>query len=149
MKILTYVVILVVVAAVIAGFFVLGTPSKERARRLDQQRVSHLENIQWQIINYWQTKKQLPAELDNLTNELNGFVLPADPETGLAYEYQVLNEENLTFELCADFKTQNTIEHDLLKPEISAPDWNWQHKAGRVCFERTIGPDLYPVLNKN
>lgn len=27
-------------------------------------------------------------------------------------------------------------------------DANWEHAAGRTCFERTIDPDLYPPREK-
>src|SRR3989338_2777850 len=45
-----------VIGSIVAGFSVLGTPATQRAYRYDSQKVSDLQNIQWQIVNYWQQK---------------------------------------------------------------------------------------------
>ena len=44
----------VVVAAIVSGFFIIGSPATQRALRMDQERVNALTNIQNQIVNYWQ-----------------------------------------------------------------------------------------------
>ena len=46
-----YAVTCVVVAAVIAGFILAGSPQSERLRRFDDQRVNELQNIQAQIVD--------------------------------------------------------------------------------------------------
>lgn len=152
MKLFSYIVIAVVGISIIAGFFVLGTPKEERMRRFDSQRISDLQTIQWQVINYWQAKGKLPESLSTLVDETQGVRPPIDPETGTAYEYKIIDEEKLTFELCANFKTQNSASEaeDVAKSSRSygpyGPEpvnWNWQHGADRTCFERTIDPDTY------
>lgn len=157
------VVILLVLGSIIAGFFIAGSPQSQRLIRLDERRVSDLQTIQWQLINYWQRKESLPANLNDLADPISGFVVPRDPETGGAYEYNM--SDGLSFELCAVFSISAV---DGLSPEMplarpvpaTAPDmarypkggdsYNvWWHDAGRVCFDRTIDPDLYPPLNDN
>lgn len=151
MKLFTYFIIAVVAIAIIAGFFVLGTPQAERMKKFDNLRVNNLQDIQWQVINYWQTKKTLPDNLDLLINETNGTRPPVDPETGESYSYKVVDAKKLTFELCANFKTESlvddpkTIENGVVSLPYGPGDinWNWQHGVGNVCFERTIDPDQY------
>lgn len=144
-------VILVVAAGVVYGFWVAGSPFAERLRRFDERKIQDLQTIQWQVINYWQRKDKLPARLEELRDDISGFVPPRDPETGEAYEYRTL--ETLRFELCAAFKTssvaasegQNAIR---VLPKAfpgpgNTPAENWAHDIGRACFERAIDPELY------
>ncbi|MFH1866680.1 MAG: hypothetical protein ABIJ81_01195 [Patescibacteria group bacterium] len=154
MKYFSYIIIAIVAIAVIAGFFIVGSPTDERLRRADEQRVSDLENIQWQIINYWQSKEQLPATLDDLIDNISGWRSPLDPETGTAYDYEVTGD--LSFNLCSNFNlvSEGVSEHALTKPlperVLTRPfppvTDNWQHPAGKHCFERTIDPDLYKPI---
>ncbi|MEK7148063.1 MAG: DUF5671 domain-containing protein, partial [Patescibacteria group bacterium] len=48
--------LVVILGSIIAGFMVIGSPASQRARRYDNTRVSDLQNIQWQIVNYYQQK---------------------------------------------------------------------------------------------
>lgn len=141
----------VVVAAVVTGFFHAGSPSEERVRRIDEQRVSDLQMIQGQVVSYWQAKEKLPEDLNALTDGIRGYTNPTDPETGAAYEYRTV--EPRSFELCATFDRKST---DILDPSLAAMPrapydagigmMNWNHDAGRYCFTRTIDPDFYPPL---
>lgn len=146
-----WIVSMMVGAAIVGGFFMVGSPATQRARRLDEQRVNHLQAIQSQIINYWQQKNALPGELDDLYDSISGFRPPPDPETDLPYEYVITNESSLTFQLCAAFKTSNSFYNRTLKPLVPERNFidpyqqNWDHTIGRVCFDRTIDPDLYGI----
>lgn len=152
MKLFNYLIIGIVILAIVVGFFILSTPKSERLRRLDERRVSDLQSIQWQVINYWQTKNELPEGLSSLEDQTTGVRPPVDPETGLIYEYKIIPEKDLTFELCADFKTnssssidaKNVLSRPMMPYEIGLEAWNWQHSAGHFCFERTIDPEQYP-----
>jgi len=149
-KSLVWVSALVVLAALIGGFLVMGSPLSQRAYRLDEQRTGDLSQIQWQIIDYWQNKETLPVELGVLEDDLRGFNLPSDPVTGEPYSYNVTGE--LSFELCATFDNKN---RDELKGRGAYPLYDefssvfpggstWEHEAGEVCFDRTIDPDFFP-----
>ena len=112
---------------------------------MDQQRVQDLQTIQWQIVSFWQSKNRLPATLDQLKDSISGFVSPTDPQTGAVYGYNVLGSAK--FSLCADFEASGNLEGGLAEPKTvdSVQDRmdNWRHEAGRVCFERTIDPEIY------
>jgi len=141
---------LVVLASLIIGFMVMGSPAEQRQHRLDQQRVNDLSQIQWRILEHWQSKERLPDQLSALTDSFSGFEVPVDPVTGAAYEYVVIDD--LTFELCATFAQPSVSDRSAFERGIAPSsvvgrglNQNWEHDAGRHCFERTIDPELYPV----
>lgn len=147
MQFFEWTVVSVVAVGIVGAFFVVGSPQQERLRRFDEQRVSDLENIQWQIVNYWQKKQSLPADFSLLEDDIMGSRAAMDPETGAMYGYEVRG--NLMFVLCATFSLPSAGKEVINSRAIPvAPDSefgaNWEHAAGHVCFERTIDPDLYP-----
>jgi hypothetical protein len=141
----------VVLGSIILSFFLVGSPAHQRAVRFDDQRVSDLQNVQYQIINHWQQKEILPADLSDLADSVSGFVPPTDPDTRAQYEYAV--KSPLAFELCATFgaKSVDSGAPDRMyavpmeKGGINAPAESWSHEAGRACFERTIDPAIYTI----
>jgi hypothetical protein len=155
---------ILVIASIYCSFSIMGSPAKQRMLRLDDRRISDLQNIQYQVINYWQQKEKLPKDLKVLLNPLTGFSLPVPPEfeKGELYEYTVKGP--LKFELCASFSLpmpKGWVESrgyynggimpmfDKSTSSISpipAGGFNesWDHQTGRTCFERTIDKDIYP-----
>lgn len=139
---------LIVIASIVGGFFIMGSPMTQRLLRFDQQKVSDLQTIQWQVVNYWQQKQSLPTSLDQLRDPISGFIPPIDPQSGLAYEYKPLS--NLSFELCASFNLEGGANGRMssIPQPLGAEQFNWQHESGRTCFERTIDPQLYPPVKR-
>lgn len=161
--------IILVIVAISYSFIIIGSPMKQRLLRLDDRRMGDLQNIQYQVINYWQQKEKLPKDLKELSNPLSGYSLPVPPEfeKGEKYEYTVKGP--LTFELCATFALPMprgwreygggygggfpmiSYERDT---SISYPypgagsNESWDHQAGRTCFTRTIDKDIYPPYPK-
>lgn len=153
MKILAVAASAAVLLSIVGGFFVVGSPKTERLRRFDEERVSDLQNIQWQVINYWQSKEALPEELEDLEDSISGFVVPTDPETEDRYEYNTT--AGLSFNLCATFtlesegiQTYDGVPRprsiDIKEQALGLPSALWEHDSGRVCFDRIIDPELYP-----
>lgn len=155
----------VVAATIVAGFFIIGTPGQVRLYRFDDQKISDLQNIQWQVVNYWQTKGKLPMALADLNDPISGFTPPVDSQTGTPYEYAVLT--SISFKLCAVFNADmqpdsqyyNTNGVTVAKTPPSVPFVNtqfpadlsadtWQHGKGEICFTRTIDPERYPPFKK-
>lgn len=149
---LGFAVAVVVAVAIIAGFFIVGTPRQARLARFDSQRVSDLQNIQWQIVNYWQQKQKLPGISNDLADPISGFSVPFDPQTKEVYEYK--ETAPLSFQLCAVFNKESRKMMDgfgMSRPYPAMPVAikgegidNWQHGKGHACFERTIDPERYP-----
>src|SRR3989344_1301840 len=71
---------------------VVGTPAQQRAQRFDERRVNDLMVLQNQIISYWQNKDKLPSVLDDLQDDISGFIPPVDPETQEPYTYKPRNQ---------------------------------------------------------
>lgn len=145
----------VATATIVAGFFIVGTPREARRARYDAQRVSDLQNIQWQIVNYWQQKEKLPNTLDELGDPLSGYNIPRDPEQNFAYEYE--RGANLSFRLCAVFNGESrammytgvTRPYPAMSMPIKEDGSDtWHHTGGHACFERTIDPERYPPISK-
>ncbi len=147
----------VALAAIVAGFFIVGSPSAARDTRLDVQRVNDLMSIQSQVVSFYQQKEELPGTLAELSDPLSYFTLPKDPKTGMDYTYEKTG--TLAFKLCADFAREGkdmtgrggyagdmAVSYPYPGPEGGME--NWKHGAGTVCFERTIDPERYPVFEK-
>ncbi len=162
--------IILVIVAIVVGFLIVGSPATQRALRFDQQRVSDLQNIQSQIVyNYWQTKGKVPAKLDDLKDSLSYNSIPVDPETKKPYVYLNGWETEVTagtnyFELCATFAKESRDDsgrgayygggiaypREAISsyPYMGGANDSWAHKAGFVCFQRSIDPSKYPVSEK-
>lgn len=144
----------IILTMVIGAFFIVGSPKSARLSQLDQQKINDLQNIQSQVVNYWQKKGQLPETLADLQDPIAGYVAPNDPQTNQPYEYHVKSATERKFELCAAFnlasgKTANMNGRsiDYSPPAVYPYDYvnqNWEHEPGRACFNRTIDPQLYP-----
>jgi hypothetical protein len=143
---------IVALGAIVLGFSVIGSPASQRAMRYDMQKVTDLQNIQWQIIGYYELKGAIPEKLDDLKDPIkSGYMSILDPETQAPYVYE--KTSNLSFKLCANFNkpSDNLSNVSIVGPTdniIGREGENWQHPAGKHCFERTIDPDLYPVTRK-
>ncbi|MCX6724069.1 MAG: DUF5671 domain-containing protein [Candidatus Staskawiczbacteria bacterium] len=139
-----------VLVAIISSFFIVGSPASARLMQFDQQKVNDLQNIQYQVVNYWQSKEKLPVALGDLDNKISGFVVPFDPQTNSPYEYIVKDATSLSFELCATFNktSQGNAITQPYYPTPSGIDQNWSHATGKVCFERTIDKQFYPPFSK-
>lgn len=150
----SWLIIAVVIAAILWGFAVIGSPFQQREKRFDERRVNDLSIIQSQIINYWQRKESLPKELKDLEDPISGFFVPRDPQTGIDYEYVVDGGKEVKFKLCAVFNNSNLGKLDdtvKTRPVLPGGEYypdSWQHDSGRQCFDRKIDPELYPQLNK-
>ena len=146
----------IVLISVVGAFFIVGSPKTARLIQLDQQKISDLQNIQYEVVNYWQRKEKLPDKLTDLEDSISGFIAPVDPQlkenASYIYEYNIKDSTALTFELCAIFNKQgkdnNGYYQTMPYPELTKVQYNWDHEAGRVCFARTIDKELYPPLNK-
>jgi len=133
-------------ASIIYGFFLVGSPAKQRDIRFDEQRVINLQGIQGSVASYWQQKKTLPVNLDAL--KVLGFEIPGDPQTDQLYEYAVIGE--LSFRLCAEFKTATKEEAYYDKSMFyyssvgvaTVPKY-WVHNVGRACYESAIDKDFF------
>jgi hypothetical protein len=114
---------LVVIAVVVAGLQLSGSPARERDRRLDGQRVASLQQLASVVSLYHEVSGSLPPTLAALVDGRNLQELPRDPVTGRSYDYEP--EADGSYALCAVF--------DAASEEGELPEF-WMHEAGRYCF---------------
>jgi hypothetical protein len=121
------VVTLAVIAAVVAGVYLLGSPAEERARRLDERRVQDLSGIAQAVDLYWTRESRLPPSLEQLRSDTGAAVTVADPSTAAPYDYRPL--EGGRYQLCASFEGDS-------RDSNRVDTGFWTHRAGRQCFQR-------------
>lgn len=142
---------IVVLVSVIGSFFIIGSPATARLVQFDDQKISDLQVIQYQIVNYYQSKGVLPNSLLDLSDPIAGFKAPVDQQTQASYEYIVKDSNSLSFELCANFNKPSQDKYNRVAVPIYSGKGiseNWDHLEGRVCFERQIDKQLYPLFDK-
>lgn len=145
-KTFAVVVALVILGSIVGGFAIMGSPATARSLRFDERKISDLSSIQGQITYFWQQKQELPQTLEELNNPLSHFTVPNDPQTNQPYEYRMISPTS--FELCATFNLEQRESNNRNSRAMYEFGGNWEHEAGRQCFERTIDPELYPPLLK-
>lgn len=131
----------VVLTSVAYGLVVIDSPAVVREMKLDEKEIMDLQDIQSRIQDHvYQTNGELPMTYE----ELYPADVPAAPEGRDAYEYIVTD---IGFSLCATFgeASQNTDSMARSVPVIAEKgqfyvSQNWEHPAGRYCFERIISP---------
>lgn len=142
---------ILVAAAIVSGFFIIGTPQQARQYRLDVERVNDLQILQSEVTSFYQQKRVLPNTLSQLNDPLLSYTVPVDPETGEMYRYE--KTADLGFRLCAVFGAESLKTAELARtaPVIvggKEQSSSWYHSAGEVCFDRAIDPDFFPPLTK-
>lgn len=131
--------IVVVLACLISGFTMVGSPQEQQKLVRDERRISDLQGMTYALQNYYDRTKKLPEVLVEAYG--GGYVvdLPGDPSTTQPYEYRKTG--TTSYELCATFEF-STAEDEASRPKALYPaepyEFNWSHPAGRYCFNRTV-----------
>jgi hypothetical protein len=121
-----------VLAAIVAGFWLLGSPNQQRLISLDTQRVQDLSmiaselNIDLSPINGSTAAKPLPEQLPQRIRDQF-----KDPDTQEPYTYKRISDQ--AYQLCATFATSSQKP----QPTQNFPmgDARWQHPEGTHCYE--------------
>ena len=118
---------IVVLAALVAGFLAVGSPTRARLQRQDAERVQDLSSISTVLEAYAALHHGLPEALATVRARGN---IPSsslrDPVSGAPYEYRTTGVAS--YEICALFSTATN----------EAEDSVWSHRAGRSCFRREV-----------
>ena len=123
----------VVIATIVAAIVVMGSPSAQRAAKLDSRRIHDLDRIVDVIGNYAERKHSLPPDLATIAKEPGRRLAIADPVDGSPYGYEITGAR--TFRLCAVFATDTARSHQ------GSERWRgeeWNHGTGRHCFDRKV-----------
>jgi hypothetical protein len=120
----------VVVASIVVGMILVGSPAEGRLQQLDSARIEDLKGIMVGIDSFWSRNERLPASLEELIADPRVGVKTQDPGSAAQYDFAPVDED--TFELCATF--------DLESPAPARPSSAdfWRHGAARQCFELDV-----------
>ncbi|MFH0821002.1 MAG: hypothetical protein V1908_04470 [Candidatus Peregrinibacteria bacterium] len=136
---------ILILVAIVLGFFAVGSPLEAQVKRLDERRIQDLSSLSYQLDEHFRIQKKLPATLQDLsTAVLKDFSnLPRDPETGELYGYERLSENR--YKLCTTFLRETDSQEQSQAPYYGPMD-NWSHGHGLTCFTREIRPEsqLFP-----
>lgn len=119
---------LIVSCTVIYGFIDGGSPRAARNKRYDDTRIQNIQSISNSVNRYYQRKMVLPYTiLEASTDSGQGGYLPEqqDPETNIAYGYQIVSDKE--YKVCATFAT-DTINNT---PQYLA---EFAHPSGLYCL---------------
>ena len=139
--------VLFILVSIFWGFSVLGSPRTQRLLKYDEQKVMDLQNIQGNIVSYFQMTGKLPETAEDL--KYRGLSL-TDSQTQKPYEYHKTG--NTTFTLCAEFNEASQDNENILKGRpVSVPTGvlydgtiSWAHPVGNFCFSQVIQDWQYP-----
>ncbi len=123
---------ILILAVIVSGFLLIGTPSHQRDLRMDERRVNDLMMLQNEVLYYFERNGNLPQNIDMLQ-----ITAPVDPDTGKYYEYIIVDEHS--FRLCAHFATDNQAKTPFVNQQVRYYDpymQDWSHTSGQYCFER-------------
>ena len=126
----------IVVATLGAALWVMESPSKQRDRRIDERRIGELTAIANAVDAWRASKASLPPSLAILAGEPGASLAVVDPVDGTPYEYRIVSTSR--YRLCARFATTTSGGDADGAPMFWATS-EWQHPAGRHCFERKSG----------
>jgi hypothetical protein len=121
---------IVMIAAVVSGLIVIGSPSEFRMRRFDERRANDLASISSAVRTYRLTHESLPQKLGDLEAAITYNL--KDP-VGRPYEYAIKDE--FSYELCAEFDTTtDTLTATRFRSVFE------KHGSGRQCFTQEARP---------
>lgn len=119
---------LAVIAMIVAGFWIIGSPAHERRIHQDLRTVQALHCLASDIYTSYSSKHTLAADLGQFRCDDT-----QDPTTHKTFIYHV--KSGSTYELCATFLTNNTSDYPNNTPF-------WRHPEGAQCFQLDASVDV-------
>lgn len=141
-KIWFIVALVIILASIIWGFAVLGSPMTQRLYKYDEQKVNDLMNISSAVQNYYSTYQILPSSLSTIPPDY--YISLVDPQTQKPYKYELV--QNLRYKLCAEFnKSSPNLDNPNSgsRPVLYKGASLWDHPAGEYCFEEGVNSNPY------
>lgn len=141
--------ILMIVASIVWGFAILGSPRTQRLLKHDQQKINDLQSINNSIISYYSYNKFLPINISDLQKQNSYYISTTiDRQTGKPYEY--IKTGDYSYEICADFNKDTKelnnrsaqVKDTYIRSLQTYGITNWDHSSGRYCFKQTVKPPV-------
>jgi hypothetical protein len=128
-----------VLGAIVFGFMHTDSPKVVREKNIDTTTVAALTNIQERIQTYISVKGTLP---DTIEEAFVGLTQPEAAKGRAPYTYTKTSDTS--FKLCAEFayvgdeNQYSSYGIDMSQPLQIKNPYDWNHAAGKWCFERAI-----------
>jgi hypothetical protein len=139
--------LLIILASIIWGFIVLGSPWTQQQIKYDQQKVSDLQNMNYLVQDFYQTQGSLPNSISDLgcVQSSNNPGTCMDKQTNKPYEYVLIGQSAKAYQLCATFNKDSQTTGVGMNPNYYYGPINasWDHPAGHYCFSETIPVSQY------
>jgi len=116
-----------VLALIVEGIIIAGSPISQKDIQLDNNRLQAFESIKYQIENYYKTNNKLPASL----GEMSSNVSTQDPETKTSFDYKIIPP--YSYQLCTIFSTDNSKTVTNYNNYGSDSALDKTHKKGYDC----------------
>lgn len=133
----------VILASIVWGFSVLGSPATQRLYKNDTQKINNLQEINNYVQSFYSQNGRLPENLNDVST-LGYLPNFTDPQTGKPYEY--IRKGTLNYSLCAEFNKASNERMDKLAASNATYPYGGimgPHPAGRYCFEQIVNPNTY------
>jgi hypothetical protein len=132
----------VVLASIVWGFAVLGSPATQKLYKYDLVKINNLQEINNYITSFYAENGKLPENLEN-TGNIGYYPNFVDPQTNKPYEY--IKKDALNYSLCAEFNKASDSRLDKLSTPSAYPYGGISgiHPAGRHCFEQKVNTNIY------
>jgi len=130
-----------IIAILIAAVAYIPSPSTVREMKADNEMLSALQNIHWQIQDSYQKNEQLPVTVVDAYGEFDRL-----PDTSQLANYTYTVDSETTYTLCTTFNHDSNELNDRyyyremmsVDNSISWKNNDWNYKAGEWCFEREV-----------
>lgn len=119
---------LLVLIPFVWSFFLAENPQTTRLRRLDNQTIRTLENMTYQVHDFYSLNERVPNSLEEMNS--TSYYLPTQNERAEKNITYTATGET-TYQLCADFERDNTEDTN----DRYSYEENWKHSAGNHCFD--------------
>jgi hypothetical protein len=151
-KVWTVISMAIILASIIWGFSVLGSPRTQQFKKYDEQKVSDLQQLNSAVGSYYVLKGNLPKTFSDLISGSGYYYFnQKDPQTNQPYEYVLTDQNTKSYQLCAVF---NKNSEDRNKNPMGAiqsyPESNGvfqSHPAGHYCFDEAIPASQYKIIS--
>ncbi|TSC57013.1 MAG: hypothetical protein G01um101418_45 [Parcubacteria group bacterium Gr01-1014_18] len=127
--------IVLVLGSLVTAFAIVESPAETRMRRLDEENLQKLSQIENEVRNFYSIKKEFPANLGQIKSVSTWLSSEswADKETGKPFVYRIVSENE--FELCANFRLDNQGQKNEPYDYYAQ---TWPHSTGEACFKRSV-----------
>ncbi len=131
-----YTTLFLVGITLISAFIFVESPKEARERKIDNEILSRLDNINMGLEQYHKRNNKLPETLKEMLED-DFFIRQekiVNPRTNETFKYEIL--ENRKYKICANFYLSNEdIDADRSYSYLGE---RWSHPAGEYCFSKSV-----------